>query len=329
LRLGHRKIGELAIASANLQLLSKSRLPWIDPDVVWRRCLATGQALEYLRPYARLGGVDEGLFLSAMLLPMSQVFAGLVFPDVYRRMIERCQATGASLPSLEHETFAFRPAEAMAAYLERSEISARLHKPLKHAEVSCSQLETITEPLRTKIEQLKAAANLAKVVVGRWPSWDEIDFLPREFMHRVGANQINDVVGQLREGIARAAPAEASGDQKPRSQSPGDVGEIRYFKLTVEPYDLLGALIEAIGIRPIPISREEAQGPQPVLVNCLDVSERRLEQFLEHCQPCAGRLMVGHHAGSVENSSGSTFVSTPCSFGSFEASLMRAVSGNN
>src|SRR5262249_41089253 len=140
LRLGHRKIGELAMASATLQVLTKSSLNWIDADVVWRRCLATGPAIEYLYSTAKNAGDDEGLRIAAMLMRMRRVLLGVAFPKLYQRLINRSRQTGASLNSLEREFLVWPPETAVSAYLARTGLSPRLYKPLKHVATAYAEL---------------------------------------------------------------------------------------------------------------------------------------------------------------------------------------------
>jgi DNA-binding response OmpR family regulator len=331
LRLGHRKIGELALASANLQLLAKSTLPWIDPEVVWRRCLATGRAIEHLYPGAKLGGDDESLFLSAIFMPMSRVLTGLAFPEVFRNSFELCQATGSSLRSLEQETLDFTPEAAMAVYLERAGLSPRLYKSLRHSATPYAKLDNLTEPLRTAVSRLLVGAALGDLVVGQWAAWDEIGFPPAALMRQVEANHFNLMVDRLRADLARLAVSGSSA-KGARATAAGDADglagkEIRYFKLTVEPYDLLLALVETLGMKPIHVSRAQACCTEPVLVNCLDVSDERLTQFVEECQPGAVRVLVGNDAQRPATSSRASYVATPCSFGCLAAQLRTAVVG--
>jgi DNA-binding response OmpR family regulator len=329
LRLGHRKIAELAVTSASLQVLAKSQLRWVDAGTIWRRSVITGKAIEYLHSTATVGSDDEGLFLSATLMPMSRVFLGLAYPELYRQLIERCREKRLSLASLEREALELPPEQALAKYLACAGLSPRLYKPLKHGSTAYAELASLTEPLRSKVERMRIAAVLGNVVVGRWAPWDEIDFPSPNVMRRVGVEPVASVIDRLRVDLARLASNDASAAAPPTADpsfaSELVATEIRYFKLTVEPFDLLVAVLESLGMRVVPVSRDVACSGEPVLINCLDVSDERLAQFLEECQPNSTRVLIGNDASHPTTSPRGAFVAVPCSFGQFLHHLQAAV----
>ncbi len=320
LRLGHRRISELAVTSASLHILSKSQLRWIDAEAVWQRCVMAGKAIEHLRATATVGGDDEGLFLSATLLPMSRVFSGLAFPDLYRRLVERCGQTGQSLASLERDALEVPPEQALGMYLEQAGLSPRLYKTLKHGTTPPDKLESFTEPLRTRVACLQVAAALSSAVVGRWLPWDEMSFPPASIVRRLDADRLAAIIDRLRVELVRLTTDQAS--KAPTIISPQFAGgleakEIRYYKLSVEPFDLLLAVLESLGLKVVPVARREACDQEPVLVNCLDVSEERLDQFLQECQPNVSRVLIGHDANHPARSPRGALIGMPCSFQRF------------
>jgi len=322
LRLGHRKICETAMASATLQMLSASVLPWVDANLIWQRCLATGQAIECLHPAAAVGGDDESLYLSALLLPMSRVVTGLAAAELYRQMLVQCQTAEASLASQEHIFLATPPEAVLSDFLAHARLSPRIFKPLKHAGSPYSELCQLTDPLRGKVEHLRIAAIVGQLAVRHWMPWDEIEFPTAAVMRRWPELDFGSLVPRIRDELPRlAGEARPANAQAYESSTLVEPRKIRYFKLTVEPHDFLAPMAEALGMHPVSVSRAAACEAGPVLVNCLDVSEERLVEFLETCQPESRRILVENGSRTIGHSSRGTFVGLPCSFGHFAKAL--------
>lgn len=329
LRLGHRKISELALGSTTLHALTKSALPWIDADVVWRRCLAAGQAIENLNPIAELGGEDEGLYLSAMLIPMSRVLVGLAFPEMYQRLIERCHDGQISLDSLERQTLPLAPEAILAEFLARAGLSPRLYKPLKIAATPYAEIAHLADPLRTKVEHLRIATLAGRLAAGGWASWDEVDFPPAALLRNARVDALGPIINQVRRDLA-GLPSNSSPSQCAAGTNHDFAGalagkSIRYFRLAAEPDDFLAILLKSLGMQLVRVFCADACKAEPVLVNCLNVSEERLARFWDECQSCSTRILVGNDERRPANSTLGSYIALPCGFGHLIRHLRAAV----
>lgn len=315
-RVGDRQIAELALASTTLSALSETSLAWIDLDATWRRSLATSLVIRRLHPAAELGGDDEGLFLSSLLLPMSRVLLGLGFPELYRRMVARCQQTRCTLASLEQQLLPITPPRALAGMLARWNLSPRLVKPLQQAGHPYAEIATLSDPLRSKAERLRLAELLGRMAVGYWEDWDEIDFPPPELLRRLRVDALAAVVEQARSELAQL-PGAARSVRKCRPSAASarlPTTPLPYFKLGVEPHDLLATLLEALKVPLARTPREVINQPRPSLVNCLDVSAERFEWFLDDCIPDSRRVLVANSPLPPHCESWGPVVQPPCSY---------------
>jgi CheY-like chemotaxis protein len=320
LRLGFRKIGELALASATLQALTKSVLSWLDADLVWRRCLAAGHAIERLLPTANLGGDDEGLFLSAMLTPMSRVLVGLALSELYERMIRHCAQTGESLGSLERDVLPAPPEAAMAAYLAQAGLSPQLYKPLQNAAAPYARIPTLTEPLRTKVARLRVAAFCGQCAVGEWATWDEIDPPPPSILHLGRVDNLPGLIEFVRQDLARLSGASA-GRAGPVGTRSANSREIGYFNLAAENLDAAAAFLESADLRVAEVSRDSACQTEPVIVSCLGASEGQITQFLDECRPSSQRLLLVGDETRRAHSPYCSWIAASCSVGRLKRQL--------
>jgi len=318
IRIGHQHICALALAATTHRVLSGSKLSWLDVDLLASRSRAAGLAISQLHAAAAVGADDEGLLLSALLLPISRLLLGMAFPDLYARWIAHCREVGCSLARLERRLLPIPPSRAIAGMLARWNFSPRLFKPLQHSGQSYAELGTLTEPLRSKVERLRVAELLGNLAVGRFADWDEIEFPPPETMSRLRAEDLGSIVESIRADLG-----ESAADRGPALESGRD--EIGYFKLAVEPFDWLDLYLRSQELRPTRVSREEACRPGPLLVNCLSVSAERLRWYLDDAIPDSGRSLVCSNALPSHCESWGQAVQLPCSFSAFNNAIRSAL----
>jgi HD-like signal output (HDOD) protein/FixJ family two-component response regulator len=328
-RVGDRQIAELALASTTMNALSATSLTWIDPEGTWRRSLATSLAIRKLHPAAELGGDDEGLFLSSLLLPMSRVLLGLGFPELYRQMVAHCQKTHCTLASLEQQLLPITPPRALAGMLARWNLSPRLVKPLQQAGYAYAEIATLSDPLRSKAERLRLAELLGQMAAGYWEDWDEIVFPPPETLRRLRVDALDPIVAQARSDLAQFPAASHGKASRASSAGPARLpgGQVPYFKLGVEPHDLLATLLESLKVPLVRTPREVIHQPRPSLVNCLDASAERFEWFLDDCIPDSRRVLVCNGPLPPHCESWGPVIQLPCSYRMLRDAVVTATSG--
>ncbi len=178
IRIGTKRIGELAMATAALSGMTQSRLPWLDVARTARQSIAAGIAVNRLCQHAGLAMESDGLFLSALMSELGRVVLGTVFTEEYKAMVAACEQTGTSLVDQEVRIFPTRHADVAARLLSMWKVPASVCQPLKHLADSYYQLEQVQEPLRTKTELVKIAVLLGNLAVGGWEPWQLVEIPP-------------------------------------------------------------------------------------------------------------------------------------------------------
>lgn len=324
---GDRQIGGLVEASAPLSRLMEDSLPWLNWKAQYLRSAANGLIIQELHPSAQLGQDDEGLFLSAMLYPMSRILLAIGFPDLYQQMVAYCLEHDCSLASVESSVLPITPSRAMAGVLARWNISPRLFKPLQHAGHSYGELNTLTEPLRTKVERLRLADLLGQMAVGYFEPWDQMEFPTPETMRRLRNYDLTSIRENARhelESVDGGVDSLSLCCQAINATRP--TSEVRYFKLGAEPHDFLADLLEGMGINTVRVSRDVACRPEPVLVNCLDASSERLSWFLDDAIAETGRPLICNSALPLHFEAWGAVVQMPCSFSTLAKAISAAQS---
>ena len=106
MRIGQKRVGELALSINALSNVTPTKIPWMDLELSWNRSMAAGIALELL---VDLGGHEEiadGLFVSAIMHPLGRIVLGMMFPKQYaERWSPNARARGPPCRRSERQTF--------------------------------------------------------------------------------------------------------------------------------------------------------------------------------------------------------------------------------
>jgi hypothetical protein len=243
------------------------------------------------------------------------------FPELYQRLLEESRESRCTLASLERRSLPMSVVRAVAGTMARWKIPSRLYKLLQQSALSYTEIATLTEPLRSKLERLRFAELIGQLAIGRFEPWDEIDLPPPETMCRLRAEDIRGVLDKVRTLAQVKGPG--------RSWDSSDAPELRYFKLTVEPCDLLAIILEASEANVVHIQRDQACEAQGSIVNCLDVSPERFSWFLEDAIPHSGRTIVSRGPIPANCESWGRLIQLPTTFKSlFDAATASTASSH-
>lgn len=326
-QLGNRQVCELALALTTVRALKATTVPWINPDLTSRRCVASSVAIKLLQRTASRESDDEGMALAALLLPASRLVLSLAFPELYRQMTAYCVAETCSLAELERHVFPLSPSRAMAGVLARWKLSPRLWKPLRQAGMSYAELSKLREPLRSKTERLRIAELVGQMAVGRFAPWDEIDFPPPEALCRLRADDLDVIIDSVRYDLAefqKHTTDEADVATNSWAVRQPEAKGIRYFKLSADPRDCLASFVQALGVNLERITRHAACQSKPVLVNGMNVSPERLELFLDDTLLEPHRSIVTTVPLPSGSESWGPLVQLPCCFAQLSIALKAA-----
>jgi HD-like signal output (HDOD) protein/ActR/RegA family two-component response regulator len=271
MRIGQRRVGELALTTSAMSMLTPSMLPWIDRDLDWKRSMAAGLAMELLIDQGRHVAIDDGLILSAVMQSMGQIVLGMLFPKHYDVMLKQCEQTGESLQELEKFFFPVTNTEIMAQVLAGWHIPAEVYLPLKFSLHEWSDLAELPEPTRSKAELVKLAVILGRISIDRCKSWDRVELPPTRVLHRLKINDVRQIIQSTRSDVnALAQFGRPDRLAKPSPKPTGSRIQLDYVATQDETIDTLAELLPWFGVEPRRRTMSEiCKSNDPVIINCL------------------------------------------------------------
>jgi HD-like signal output (HDOD) protein/AmiR/NasT family two-component response regulator len=271
MRIGQKRVGELALSINALSAVTPTMIPWMDLDLTWNRSMASGIALELLVDLGRHEEVSDGLFVSAIMHPLGRIVLGMLFPDKYLSLLSDRAETKGTLQELERKVFPASHADVMAQLLANWKLAPEVFLPLKFSLDSYASISRLLEPMRTKAELVKVAILLGRLAVGHWENWDSVEFPPPSVLDRLKCHEVGPLVTQTRADVALLAEFRAGGKPSGRktvrltSKTP-----IAYSNCSGHDADFLREFLSALDLDPQTTSlfgpRPEGQ---PILANCL------------------------------------------------------------
>jgi HD-like signal output (HDOD) protein/ActR/RegA family two-component response regulator len=273
-RMGQKRVGELALAANALSAVAPSLLPWMDLELAWKRSMAAGIALEYLIELGGHQAIEEGLLLGAIMYPLGRVALAMLFPEHYEAMIENCRRSLEPLREQERRTFPTSHTEVMAHLLANWRIPADVCLPLKFSMDDFSALARLSEPTRTRTELVKVAVILGRLAESRWEDWDLVQVPSSRLLKRLRVANVVSILQKIRldlKMLANFHPDAAPASDEAPPPSPNQT--IAYCDPSSNDNDMLAALLDSLGIECTARTITELQDSEEAsIVNCLGVA---------------------------------------------------------
>jgi DNA-binding response OmpR family regulator/HD-like signal output (HDOD) protein len=323
MRIGQKRIGELAIAVNALSALTPNAIPWLDLELAWMRSMAAGVAIESLLEIGNHQALEDGLPLSATMYPLGRVVLGMMFPGHYRAMIDHCWHAGESLREQERRMLPTSHAEVLAHLLTTWCIPPDVCLPLKYSVDNYAALARHSEPARTKAELVKVAVLLGRLAVDRWESWDLVELPPAGVLERLGLDNAGALVRQIRADVSKLAgfcPGGAATEPAPALAQPALGQSVAYCTLSNTQADVLAELLPSVGIQPVHCELSELRSlSEPTLVNGLDSNATR---FAAHRNSSGTTVVVTDREHVETFSRFAPTVGLPCAHSRFRDALL-------
>lgn len=271
MRIGQKRVGELALSINALSAVTPTMIPWMDLDLTWNRSMASGIALELL---VELGGHDQvadGLFVSAIMHPLGRILLGMLFPDKYIDMLNECNETGVTLQEMERRIFPASHTDVMAQLLADWRLAPEVFLPLKFSMDSYASIARLLEPMRTKAELVKVAILLGRLAIGHWESWDCVQFPPARVLDRLRFHEVGPLIAQTRADVALLAEFRAGGNPSGRKTVRiSSKTAVAYSNCSGQDADLVREFLPALDLDPQTASLfgPRAEGTR-LIANCL------------------------------------------------------------
>jgi CheY-like chemotaxis protein len=269
-RIGHRKLGEIALVSSALSAMTKCALPWLNANLCWQRSMAAGIVLEALAECSNFEDASNAAFLNAIMHPLGRVLLGSMFPELYAEMIAACRSDGSAISEQERCLLPVNDAEALVHCLALWNVSEKLLLPLKFSSYDFPSLRRLPEPLRFEAELVKTAVTLGNIVVGRWHDWDLVETPPVEVLERLGVADLRGMLLQARSDLAQIASFHPSGAPI-ADPAEGASASIPYCSLSTPPIDPVQELLPTLGYRLENCGENDLlDARRAIIVNCMN-----------------------------------------------------------
>jgi DNA-binding response OmpR family regulator len=276
-RIGQKRVGELALVANALAGLTPRMLPWMNLEFVWKRSMAAGIAMESLIEVGDHQEVEQGLMLSAIMHPLGRIVLGMLLPKRYEAMLRTCAERRESLREQERRLLPTNHTTIMAQLLASWRIPPEVSLPLKFALDDFSTLSRFSEPTRTRTELVKVAITLGRLAADCWETWDLVEFPPPRVLNRLRICDVGQIVRQTRSDLSKLAAFHPSGVAAKQETSPhSTTQDVSYCNPLENDLDLLVELLRSMGIQPRAVGIDELRClEQPSIVNCFGADSAR------------------------------------------------------
>ena len=277
LRIGQKRIGELALTANALAALTPGMLPWLDLELIWKRSMAAGIVVEALVEMGEHQAIEEGLLLSSIMHPLGRVVLGMLFAKQYETMVANCGRDGGSMQEQERSMFPTSHTEVMAHLLAAWRIPPNVFMPLKCSLDDFSALARLSEPTRTRTELVKVAILLGRLAVGRWETWDVVQFPSARVLKRLRLSNLGRIVQQTRSDLSKLADFHPGGQTVVRRKSPSVATQsVAYCNVAERGDDLFAEMLPSLGFESHSCSLEQLPDvEEPCVISCLGPAATR------------------------------------------------------
>jgi HD-like signal output (HDOD) protein/DNA-binding response OmpR family regulator len=323
LRIGQKRIGELALATSTMTALTSTVLPWVNSKLAWQRSVAAGVAVDLMVARMGIPETEKSLFMSAILHPLGRIALGMLYPEKYIEIYKNCREQRQSIEDQERLIFPMTPEDVLGELLTRWNISAAISEPLKNASHFYSSLLALGEPLRTKAALVKIAILTAQTVVGEWEPGDRIELPPAPLLNRLGIGSFSEIIENTRkhldEIVSLQETAPIARNEKPQSaKSRRFAVPIAYCNLSSDPFDFLREILLQSGVALEDRPLDSIQPDEATIVNCIGCPVHRLVACLNSNSRDETMLIVTTPSQSENYSRFGQVLSLPTNYGSLQ-----------
>jgi HD-like signal output (HDOD) protein/DNA-binding NarL/FixJ family response regulator len=299
MRIGFKRVGEVALALNALGAIRGCVLPWLDAELYQARSLAASIALEHLCKIGDYRATNDGMTVCGFLHPLGRLVLGSAFPNEYQSLIQFSLERLASLSDLESHVFPESHTAALGRVLSRWNVPGAIWTPLGHLADSYDRVAELESPIRDRVEVIKVAVFVGQIAVGRWMPWDQIDPPPARVLTRLGVPHLVSLIEQTRTVMERVAPGGKARIKDEPSQ------RLRYCDLSGGRGDWMATLLQSLGFDTITPEPRNGQSAGGMVVNCLDASPGEIVAAGRR-QDCGGQerlfFVARNHANEIRES---------------------------
>ncbi|WP_339733475.1 HDOD domain-containing protein [uncultured Gimesia sp.] len=278
LLMGPHSIGERAVMYGARQALVECNIPWIDHDLLWKRCLAASYAVRVIER-TQYADSDGSAFLCALLHPIGRIALATLFPDEHRELTLHCQESGESLDLAEEAAFGLSYGEVGARFFSSWRIPATSRQPLENITRTFDELIALQDQPRQRIEVVKLALLLSRVAMGLWEPCDSVDVPRKSVFNKLNMPSVQRTLFSIREACEFEIPTQQKQSEPGTDQSTQQATPIiEYLSAADTISDLLFPLLESMGLQVFDQRQELAHRD---LIDGVSLGGNQLRQFVE------------------------------------------------
>jgi len=322
LMIGQKHVGELALANHALGAITGTVVPWVNAPLLSSRSIAAGIGLELLT--ARSDQSIHGLLAAAIMHSLGRVVLGSLYPVQYGAVSEYCKKAGCTLSEAERLLFPETNTETLARLLQCWNVPKEICEPLSVIGHTYDQLASLTEISRGRAELLKVAILIGELAVGRWDSWDVLEFPSKSVLQRLDVHDIGSYIADVRADLQsielfRSSPPSRGGEHSTQLQPPPPRGRVVCRDLWPEAGAMIRPVLQSFGIERLEESQE-----LPLILNGVGADCETIKKQISIARkPPALALVENRKAGSL--SKDFRTISFPCSYAQFRTAFEKVV----
>jgi hypothetical protein len=192
------------------------------------------------------------------------------------------------------------------------------------------ELESLSEPLRSKVELCKLAGWLGRMAVGRWEDWDMIDPAPGALFAKFGLRAPEEIIDSARSVMQSAEMPATMGELPPAVSraEPIAIRHVSYANLSSPRGDLLPLVLASMGISVSPVKPDQIAVEGEIIINCLGVPRKRLEPYLGSGVFADRRCIIADSVHCAEYKALARTISLPSSYAAMRAACYSILGEN-
>lgn len=303
IRVGRRKIGELALAHTAKACLTQRVVPWLDVDLLWHRSMAASAAAEVLTKRDK-SEANDTVVLASLMHGLGRVVLASLYPQVYEALLNRCEETRESLDDLEERCFPLGPGRVIARVLELWGLPESVWSPLAYCD---------TPDLHSSGRLLNSAVTIGNLATKGWQDFDRIIApVPDDLVTSDDLRSALEEVIKRQEAVSRNAPQPSQSKNHAR---------VRYARLSGNTPDLLASLLHSMASVDT-ISLDDLEQAGSVVIDCCDAAPYSLAPFVSERTFDSQRVIVANASDGSEFRRYGQVVSFPLSYGALRQACL-------
>lgn len=322
MRIGLRRVSELAIATSTLLGLTTSVMPWLDTSLLWRRSLAAAVAWDLIAARAQRAYLGPDLFLPALLHGLGRLAVGALYPREYEQMVAACRQDRGALVDLERKIFPLTSLEVAATLLELWRLPEEVIRPLHAFQLSFCELRTRDVAQRQQTELLKVCVLIGYLAAGKWEPWDQVDLPPAGWSPLAMPLPWHEILDATRDGVRRLTSLRKLRATTPLPQVKHE-HQFAYAQCdSSDELDLLPVLTRALGFAVQDVTASSPSSELPRIVNAIGLQSVHALSGSLPASSFSSVLIITDQSWHGDDNS-ENVVTLPCSVAALRQALAR------